>query len=225
MMREPGKALRPRFARSPLGWTIICGVLCILGIATLEMSHSAPRLAGTNDIPAAAIVANVPAGQKLCQPGVVIPPDGAAIQLEIFTFDKPMPTVHVTVADAKGAIVDRGTVEPGGPQGLTLIRLNKPRPVSGRLCLTATRPIALAGQGVPGGPTSQTLNGTPQAAAIAVMVMRPGKESWWQLLPTVIRRFGYGKWSLLGSWTFVAGAVVLALVWILVLRTFWKEAS
>jgi hypothetical protein len=225
MTQDTTGAPRPRFARSLLGWTILCGVLCILGAAALEMSGSAQRLAVTNDIPAAGIVAYVPAGQKLCQPGVVVPSDGAAIQMEIFTYDKPMPTVHVTISDSSGAVVDTGTLSPGGPQGTTVIPLDDPRPVTGRLCLTATRRVALAGDPAPTGPDSQTLNGKPQPAAITVMVMRPGKESWWQLLPTVIRRFGYGKWSFLGSWTFIVGAIVLALIWVLALRTFWKDAS
>jgi hypothetical protein len=55
--------------------------------------------------------------------------------------------------------------------------------------------------------------------------LRAGNESWWRLLPTVFRRFGYGKWSVLGSWTFIACGVALVLVWVASLRLLWRELS
>lgn len=225
MTTDSTPTAQSRYARGPVGWTILIGVLVVIGVAALEMSGSAQRMASTNNIAATTIVGQALKGQKVCQPGLLIPGDGAAVRMLIFTYNKPMPETQVTVSDTRGVVVDRGFIPPGGPQGFWTISFQHPRPTTGTLCIKPAGPLAFAGQPEPLGPTSLTVSGKPQPAAIAIMVMRPGSESWWQLLPTVARRFGYGKWTFLGSWTFVAGALALCLLWILALRTFWRDAS
>lgn len=224
-MQSATPARKPRLTRSLLGWTIICGIAVFVGVVALEMSGSAQRLAATNDIGPNEIVGQSKAGQKICQPGVTIPSGGVAVRMEIFTYNKPMPLGRLTLTDASGKVVDSGTLEPGGPQGMTTIPLAKPKAVTGTLCIKASGPLAFGGQGEPAGPTTMTINRAVQGASIAVLVMLRGNKSWWQLLPDVIRRFGYGKWSFLGSWTFIAAGLALVFICILALRTFWKEAS
>jgi hypothetical protein len=62
------------------------------------------------------------------------------------------------------------------------------------------------------------VDGKPQPGRIDVVYLRPGRESWWQLLPTLDQRFGLGKASFFGGWTLPALALALLCVWIAAAR-------
>jgi len=191
----------------------------------LEFSGSAPRVADSNHVDSSELAAVVRPGQKLCQPGVVLPPDGAAVRIFVDSHDRPMPRISLTLTDVSGRVVDTGVLPAGRPQGFSIIPLRHPGPAGGTLCLTVGGhdQVAIGGSPESLAPILERVDGKPQPAAVALWYMRAGSESWWQLMPTLARRFGYGKWGFLGGWTFVAGAVLLVLVWLAVLRLLWTQ--
>jgi hypothetical protein len=58
-----------------------------------------------------------------------------------------------------------------------------------------------------------------------MLYFRQGGETWWQLLPTLTRRFGLGKASLFGDWTLPAVALLLLVVWIGTARLVVRELT
>ncbi len=57
------------------------------------------------------------------------------------------------------------------------------------------------------------------------MYLRPGRESWWQLLGTLDQRFGLGKASFFGDWTLPVMALLLLGIWIAAARLLAKEIT
>jgi hypothetical protein len=55
------------------------------------------------------------------------------------------------------------------------------------------------------------------------MYLREHRESWWQLLPTLVDRFGLGKASLIGDWTLPTVAVLFLGTWVAVVRLLLRE--
>jgi hypothetical protein len=98
-------------------------------------------------------------------------------------------------------------------------------PLASRACLhvSGTAKVALAGEYGPGNP--ETIDGKPQAASISLIYLRRGRESWWQLLPTLDTRFGLGKASLFGDWTLPVLAALLLAVWAATIRLVWRELT
>jgi hypothetical protein len=60
---------------------------------------------------------------------------------------------------------------------------------------------------------------------MAVVYLRPGRESWWQLLPTLSRRMGFGKALFFGTWTLPVAALLLLGLWIAVGRLLLRELT
>jgi hypothetical protein len=55
--------------------------------------------------------------------------------------------------------------------------------------------------------------------------MRDARESWWQMLGLLARRFGFGKAPFFGTWTLPLVAVLLLFVWIATVRLLARELS
>jgi hypothetical protein len=110
----------------------------------------------------------------------------------------------------------------GYGQGPLEIPLRAPRreitePV---VCLhnAGTRRVRFAGNYTPLSPAAAQSRGDDQ---IRYDFLRPGRESWWHLSPTVAARFSALKPTFVGSWTMWALLGVVAGLWagvILVLR-------
>lgn len=82
-----------------------------------------------------------------------------------------------------------------------------------------------------GGGRRIVIAGFPTRRAIAALVggrraggkmrfeyIRPGRESWWALAPTVAHRFGVGKAGFIGDWTLTAAAILLLVAWLAAVR-------
>jgi len=83
----------------------------------------------------------------------------------------------------------------------------------------------LGGNVYTAGPGSEQVAGVPQPGRISVVYLRPGSESWWQLLPTLSQRFGLGKASFFGDWTLATVALLLLGVWVGTVRLLRRELT
>ena len=203
------------------------GVALALGAFVLDMSRSAPRGAGSDHVAPVAFVAIAPARTSICQPFVYLTPEAHRVQLTLGTYGRPVPPLRVTFLDAAGRTVASGSLAGGGPEGLVTVPLRQvPRTgEAARVCVRSagTGRIALAGEPEPPNPGSALVAGQPAAGRVSLTYLRGGLENWWQLLPTLSRRFGLGKWSLFGTWTLPVVALLLVLVWGATVRLLARE--
>lgn len=219
----------PRRGRSNVRVRVVLGVAClaVAVVLALEMSGRGPRIAGTDHLNQVAFVATVPGGQTLCQPQMILPEDAQRVQVLIGTYGLPVPALAVSFRDASGRVRTSGRLAGGERQGEVAVPLGYPHGVTavGTLCVrvSGSRKIALAGDIFPPGPASGQVAGRPQAGRIAVTYLRPGNESWWQLLPTLGHRFGFGKASFFGDWTLPVAAIMLLGLWAATIRLLARE--
>ncbi len=178
------------------------------------MLERKPRLAGSNNVSESQFVADIPGGGTLCQKGELVPHDAAKLQLAVGTYDLPRPQLSVNVESPEG-LVSRGTLSGGSRQGSIRIPITGPRTelTGARVCVRndGKRRVSLAGE--PVRPVSVAA-GKPQRGRIRLAWYRSGEESWLELAPVVVRRFGLGKAPWLGSWTLwlAAGAALASCV-------------
>jgi hypothetical protein len=212
---------------TPVRIAIVVATIVFLGVAVLEMSGAAPRISETNGVNPAGFYASVKRGQTLCQPDQTLPADAARVRFLIGTYGRPLPRISGTFVATSGRVVAHGVIPAGGSEGYVTLPLRHSEATTGKLCLrvSSKQTVVIAGWQTTASPADQTLNGKRQPASLSLTFLRAGNESWWRLLPTVFRRFGYGKWSVLGSWTFIACGVALVLVWVASLRLLWRELS
>jgi hypothetical protein len=192
----------------------------VLAAVAVALSESKERLAGTNDLRAAEFVATLPAGARACQAGEFVPGDGARLRLLVGTYERPVPPLEVEIRSPAGSRL-RGKLPGGAREGYVEVPLERTTtPVSGAtVCVrnggdhriviagfrTSRRVVAVVG-------------GRRARGNMRFEYMRPGRESWWALAPTVAHRFGLGKAGFMGDWTLAAAAVLLLLAWIAAIR-------
>ena len=211
-------------------------VLATLGGLLVDMSRSAPRGAGDDHIARAGFYNVVPGGGTLCQGAMALPGDAASINVLIGTAVAsrhvyPIPRIAVDFKNARGRPVATGLLRAGtsASQAGNAIPLRYPHgpSVAGTLCLHVggKHPIALAGFALPAVDAEVTVNGQPQTGRVAVNYMRPGSESWWQLLGALDLRFGLGKSSIFGDWTLPVLALVALALWVVAIRFLVRELT
>jgi hypothetical protein len=210
---------------------VVLGIalLLVAGALVLEMSGRSPRIAGTDHLNDVAFVATIPGGQALCQPQMILPGDAQRVQMLIGTYGPPAPSLAVSFLGAGGHVLAGGRLAAGAPQGEIVVPIGYPHGATalGTLCVRVggTGKVVLGGDVFPAGPASEQIAGRPLPGRIAVTYLRPGRESWWQLLGTLDERFGLGKASFFGDWTLPVAALLLLGVWIATVRLLVRELT
>lgn len=201
----------------------------VCGLFVLELSHAAPRMAGSNEIAPDVFAARVPQGGTLCQAETLLPHGAASARILLGTYGAPVPALQLTFAPDGGPPRAIGSLPAGRHEGTIAIPL-APVPrgdAYGTLCLhvgpSAQRSFVLGGESADPSATTAAVAGVPQPGRFAVTYYRAGSESWWQILGEVARRFGYGKAPLFGTWTFWACALLLLATWVAVVRLLLRE--
>jgi hypothetical protein len=203
-------------------------VLCAIALA-LVMSARGARISGTDHINPVGFVASLKSGQTLCQPAMILPSDAQRVQVLVGTFGPAAPQLTASFIDSAGHPRTRGRLAAGAPQGNISIPLAYPhgRTTTGTLCIGVgplrEDRLVLGGDIFPAGPSSERVGSQPQAGRISVTFFRPGRQTWWQMLSTVSSRFGYGKASIFGGWTFPVAVLVLLGLWVAVSRLLIRE--
>jgi hypothetical protein len=193
------------------------------------MSGSAPRISDTDHINPVGFVGTLQGGQELCQDAMSLPKDAGGVQILVATYGHPVPTVSARFVGPGGTLTS-GQVAAGAREGNITVPLRYPHgpTVAGTLCIgvgpSATKTV-LGGDVFAPGPQSEQVAGKPQGGRISVTYLRPGKESWWQLLGTLSQRFGLGKASFFGDWTLAAMALLLLAVWVGAIRLLVRELT
>lgn len=207
---------------------LVVALALVAGALALDMSGRAPRLAATDHTDAAAFVATLQGGQELCQPQMVLPGGVAQMQVLIGTYGAPVPALTDRfLADGDERTVASGRLPYGARQGYVSIPLDYTHgpAVPGTLCIHVggSKKVVLGGEPWGVGGASEQVADRPQPGRIDVVYMRPGRESWWQLLPTLVSRFGLGKAYFFGDWTLPAMALLLLGVWVATVRLLARE--
>jgi len=205
---------------------LVTASLAVLGLLALEMSGSAPRIATTNHSNDLGFYGLVPAGGTVCQP-TTLTSDSARVLTLIGTYGYPVPEIDAKFI-SNGRTIASGRRPAGGPQGNVFVPLSYPHgpTASGELCLRIKgHRVAIGGEPVAVSPSSERVNGQSLGGDLALVFLRPGKESWWQMLPTLVERFGFGKAPFFGSWTLPVAVVLLLGVWAATIRTLLKEMT
>jgi hypothetical protein len=209
---------------------LVLGLALLLaaGALALDMSGRAPRLAGTDHVSPAIFAATLPHGGTLCQPAMTLPGDAQRIELLVGSYGAPVPALAVRFLGVGGNTIATGSLRAGAREGNVAVPLAYPHGPSanGTLCLhvSGTAKMVLGGESFTGS-VSELVDGKPQPGRIDVLYLRPGRESWWQLLGALDRRFGLGKASLFGDWTLPAMALALLGVWIAAVRLLARELT
>lgn len=203
---------------------LAAAVLAVIGLLALEMSGSAPRIADTNHSNDLGFVGVVPTNGTICQP-TILPRDAARVSMLMGTYGHPVPEI-----DAKFVVGERtiatGWRAAGGPQGNVSVPLSSPHgpTVNGELCLHVHGHVAIGGEPVGVSPSSEQVNGQSQPGDVALVFLRPGRENWWQMLPTLAKRFSFGKAGFFGSWTLPLAALLLIGAWVATIKVLLKES-
>ena len=208
------------------------GVAAVTLALTILMSVSAPRRSGTDLTPNGAFVTAIGGGEQACQEGELLPADTSSVLMTIGTYGAPGPPLTFTATAAAGGTLTHGTLPGGWHQGRVTIPVGHVSSTSSavRVCLRdddpASKPggIALAGDAPDPGYTMQVGNRTIDAR-LRYEYLRPGRESWWQLLPTVVYRFGLAKANAVRHWAWVAVLLLMLGAIALALRTIVSEST
>ncbi len=205
------------------------GVLAIAVAFAVLLTHSESRRSGTDYTPNANFAAVLKPGQETCQAHELLPADTAAVRTTIGTYGKPGPRVSVSLTGEHGEALTAGSLAPGWRQGVVEIPVGHVYRASAEAsaCLRddGSSRVAVAGDSGDSFHTMQVAGRTIQNAQVLYEYMRPGSESWLQLLPTAVYRSTLGKSGLVRHWAW-AGALALMLLAIgLALRTIVREGA
>jgi hypothetical protein len=173
-------------------WTWVLpatATVAVLGAVIGVMSHSEPRLAGTNNARLAGYPVVIDPGERFCQTGEWVPDDARRMQIDVGTEGRPGPPLAVTLGDRRVRI-------PGGYRdGPLAVAVSGADSAATALCVRnrGERRVFLAGQdaatSLPPGLAAE-LGGEPVLAVARVLYWRPGAESGWQVAGPVL-----GRWS------------------------------
>lgn len=211
--------------RVAIGLAVLATLIGLL----IDMSGSAPRGAGDDHISPQVFADVVPGGGVLCQAQMVLPGDAGIMRVLIGTYGKRTPRISVSFRAAGGRTLALGALPAGTPVSGAgnEIHLRYPHgpSVAGSLCLRVAgrNRVAFAGYGIPASAAFARIDGRPQAGRIAVSYLRPGSESWWQLLGALDLRFGLGKSTIFGDWTLPVLALVVLAMWAATVRFLIRE--
>jgi hypothetical protein len=181
---------------------VLAGGLALLLVAlAFTLLQSAPRSAGSNFVPELGEVAKLRGPERRCQDGETVPADTGALRVLIGTYGRPAPALAVVVRRPDGALVTRGRLAAGGPEGHVDIPVREldGRATGVRVCLNV------------GGGGRTVLYGS--AGRLHLEWLRPGSESWLGLAPTVAHRFALGRWNPFGTLLLATLGVLLVAAW------------
>jgi hypothetical protein len=207
--------------------TLGVALMLVVGVLVLELSGHARRISGSDHINPVGFVGVVGGGQQLCQAAMLLPGDAQAMEVLIGTYGRSLPVLSMRFLVAGRQIAGGRLTDV--KQGNVMLPISHPHGanVAGTLCVHVggSSKVVLAGDVFAPGPLSEEVGGKPQAGRIAVTFLRGPHESWWNLLPTLSRRFGLGKSPVFGDWTLALAALALLGVWVGAVRLLVRELT
>jgi len=213
------------------GWVAAVGVVALLVVFGLALAAREPRLSGTDYTPPAAFVTALQPGQRACQGSELLPADTAAVRLTLGTYGRPGPRVTLTATGPAGRPLTRGVLAAGWHQGVVSIPVRHVSSATNnvRICVgVAPAPrasaIALGGNVEPG--EEVEIDGRSfRGVRFRVDYLRPDRESWYELLPTIAHRFSIAKAGFLRSWEWAAALLLVFASAFLAIRTVLRSVA
>jgi hypothetical protein len=218
--------MRPARAGGPR-LVVLLGIAVIAVVFAVLLSHRAPRRSGTDMTPNGAFVAALGRSEQTCQSGELLPSDTSAMQVTIGTYGRPGPPVSVAVTGPRTETLTSGGLPAGWRQGVVRIPVaHVSRAVEdARVCLRNDGgvPIAVAGDFPDPGYTMQVAGRTVTGGRLRWDYMRPGSESWFELLPALVYRSTLGKAGLIRGWAWIGALMLMLSAIALATRTVVRE--
>jgi hypothetical protein len=204
------------------------GLGAIVLIFAVLLSQHDHRRSGSDRTPNEAFAAVLNGGQATCQEGELLPADTAAVEMTIGTYGKPGPPLRVAFTGPHGEALTTGSLPAGWRQGIVRIPIpHWSRPTEGvRVCLTdaGSQPITLAGA-VPDPGYTMDVAGAKVEGRLRYDYMRPGRESWLELLPTIVHRSTFARSDLVRHWAWAAALLLMIFSVALAVKTIVREES
>ena len=197
-----------------LGAVLAAGIAVLAIAAGIALAQSEPRQAGSNFVPLFGQATELRGGDRHCQDEPLVPGHAAAVRILVGTYYEPTPELRVTMRDADGTVLSAGRLPAGHRQGEVTIPLDREieKTRGGLVSCVAT------------GPGRRTvLYGA--AGRVRLEWLRPGEESWFALLPTVMHRFGLGKGLTIGVWLLPLALLLVLASWVAALRLVTRELA
>jgi len=218
---------------TPARWVAAVGVCALIAALLLALLHREPRRSGTNLTPPAVFILGLTSGKQACQSAEILPADTAAIQLTAGTYGRPGPPLEANVYGRGGRVLTSGRLAGGWHQGFVRIPVRRVAAAHGEteVCIRelraggGKRPIALAGNHPLPGLNIQVAGTTLEAARLRVDYLRPGGESWYELLPAIVHRFSLAKAGFLRHWEWVAALLLIIATAVGAVATVLRSAS
>jgi hypothetical protein len=211
--------------RLPRRWyAVAAGVVALAAaVAALIWALSQERsLTGTNSVAPRYSIGQTGPGQQFCQGGLQVPGNTNAVTMRL---QGPGPPAVVTLRfDAAGRAQTsrrelRGTDFFDTDFPLTATGAN----VVGRVCITGSRPVNVAGQTEGVSPANATLDGKPTSGKAMVLLRRLPARGLVSALPDGTKHAALFRPGFVGAWTyFVLGAIVV-LLWVAAGRLLWRS--
>jgi hypothetical protein len=190
------------------------GLAAVVVILAAVLAQRDQRPSGTNLIHAGSFVATLHAGQSACQAGELLPADTAAVRATIGSYNRPGPLIQISFRGSRGEALRSGSLAAGWRQGLVQIPLRRVSLATAgvSVCLRDVGPGAIAIAGQQAAPGFQmTVAGKTLEGHLRYDYMRPGRESWLELLPTIVHRSTFAKSGLIRHWAWAAALVLMLL--------------
>jgi hypothetical protein len=209
-----------------VGAVLAFGMLLLLLAGVVALLQRAPRRSGTNLTADAGYVIELAPSQHLCEPGELLPGDTGALKLDVATeAGSRVPPLIATLDGPTGRLAT-GRLRGGEPAGMILLPVEPVvrRTQGGTVCIRNLGTVSVRfGGSVPDQAFVIEVAGKPLLGRMRVEYMRPGRESWFGLLPTLAYRFSLAKSDLVRHWEVWAVLVLMLTSLALAARTLIRD--
>jgi hypothetical protein len=204
--------------RTPAGMVLAVGMLAIASVASVTLLQRSPRRSGANLTSNRGFVIPLPGGQQLCEPGELVPADTGAIKLTARARGLSGPALGVAITGPGGRV---GTGRLGGGWRTGAISIPNSRvtsTVGATVCVSnlGSQQVDFGGS-TPDSSFVIQIAGRPFDGRLRIEYLRPGRESWLQLVPALSHRFSLAKSDLVRHWAAPAALVLVLLAMALAL--------
>jgi hypothetical protein len=182
---------------------VALAVLALVVVLLAGLLRSRPHYAGSNAVRALQLVAPLRANTPVCQKGELVPFKASTVEVSVSTAGQPGPPLTAELRRG-GRVLARGSRRGGYKDGLVAIPIPVVRKtlVGVDVCLraTASPPAQLYGQ--LNGQGKLVIGRKTVPGVFRIAYMRPGRESWLALAPTIAHRFAQAKTRVATPFTF-----------------------
>lgn len=219
-------------------WVAAVGLCAILIALAVTLASGAQRRSGTNLTPDFEYILSLRPGQQACEERELLPADTAALRLPAKSSGSSTPPLAVTARRPDGQLITRGVLAAGWHNGEARVpvRLVTRAVPEARVCVSDREAPGGSGQLMLGGDRNdpglaiQTAGYTIYQQHLRYEYLRPGRESWYQFLPTIAYRFSLGKAGFLRHWEWWAVlllviATIAVALWAVLQQGSWDEPA